>query len=82
MIILNSHMVWLLGCTFCYLNNQVKKYNEIRTSRNDLQMQVTFFDDFCKIWAISVMDIDFGLKDAILQLEVHQPKRTVSQKKR
>lgn len=42
MIILNSHMVWLLGCTFCYLNNQVKKYNEIRTSRNDLQIQVTF----------------------------------------
>lgn len=40
-------MVWLLGCTFCYLNNQVKKYNEkkyneIRTSRNDLQIQVTF----------------------------------------
>ena len=42
MIILNSHMVWLLGCTFCYLNNQVKKYNEIRTSRNDLQIQVIF----------------------------------------
>lgn len=42
MIILNSHMVWLLGCTLCYLNNQVKKYNEIRTSRNDLQIQVIF----------------------------------------
>ena len=42
MIILNSHMVWLLGCTFCYLNNQVKKYNEIKTSRNDLQIQVIF----------------------------------------
>ena len=42
MIILNSHMVWLLGCTFCYMNNQVKKYNEIRTSRNDLQIQVIF----------------------------------------
>ena len=53
MIILNSHMVWLLGCTFCYLNNQVKKYNEIRTSRNDLQIQVIFLPilqkmgDFC-----------------------------------
>jgi len=32
-------------------------------------MQVTFFDDFCKKWAISVMDIDFRLKDAILQLK-------------
>jgi len=32
-------------------------------------MQVTSFADFCKIWAISVMDIDFGLKDAILQLK-------------
>ena len=45
-------------------------------------MQVTFFDDFCKKWAISVIDIDFRLKDAILQLGAHQPKRTVSQKKR
>ena len=45
-------------------------------------MQVTFFDDFCKKWAISVMDIDFRLKDAILQLEAYQPKRTVSTKKR
>ena len=33
------------------------------------RMQVTFFDDFCKKWAISVMDIDFRLKDAILQLK-------------
>ena len=43
MIILNSHMVWLLGCTFCYLNNQVKKYNEISTSRSDLQDASHFF---------------------------------------
>ena len=75
MIILNSHMVWLLGCTFCYLNNQVKKYNEIRTSRNDLQIQVIFLP-------ISAIGIDIILKDAILQLEVYQPKRPVSQKKR
>ena len=33
------------------------------------RMQVTFFDDFCKIWAISTVDIDFGLKYAILQLK-------------
>ena len=30
------------------------------------RMQVTFFDDFCKIWAIFTVDIDFGLKYAIL----------------
>lgn len=69
MIILNSHMVWLLGCTFCYLNNQVKKYNEIRTSRNDLQIQVIFLPILQKKWAISAMDIVIRIKDAILQLE-------------
>ena len=59
MIILNSHMVWLLGCTLCYLNNQVKKYNEIRTSRNDLQIQVIFLPilqkmgDFCNMYCFS-----------------------------
>ena len=31
---------------------------------------------------ISAIGIDIILKDAILQLEVYQPKRTVSQKKR
>ena len=66
MIILNSHMVWLLGCTFFYSNNQVKNYNEISTSRSDLQVASHFFADFCKIWAISAMDIVFRLKDAIL----------------
>jgi len=35
-----------------------------------------------KKWAISAMDIVFRLKDVILQLEVYQPKCTVSQKKR
>ena len=74
MIILNSHMVWLLGCTFCYLNNQVKiynekKYNDIRTSRNDLQIQVIFLPILQKKWAISAMDIVFRLKGAILQLK-------------
>lgn len=62
-------MVWLLGCTFCYLNNQVKKYNEIRTSRNDLQIQVIFLPILQKKWAISAMDIVIRIKDAILQLE-------------
>ena len=28
-----------------------------------------FFADFCKIWAVSAMDIVFRLKDAILQLK-------------
>jgi len=34
------------------------------------------------ILPISAIGIDIILKDAILQLEAHQPKRTVSQKKR
>ena len=34
------------------------------------------------ILPISAIGIDIILKDAILQLEVHQPKRIVSQKKR
>ena len=33
------------------------------------------------ILPISAIGIDIILKDAILQLEVHQPKRTVSQRK-
>ena len=51
------------------MNNQVKKYNEIRTSRNDLQIQVIFLPILQKKWAISAMDIVIRIKDAILQLE-------------
>ena len=41
-----------------------------------------YFAYFCKIRPISAIGIDIILKDAILQLEAHQSKRPVSQKKR
>ena len=81
MIVLNSHMVWLLGCKFFYSNNQVK----LKWNKNFKEVTCNaghFFAYFCKIRPISAIGIDIILKDAILQLEAHQPKRTVSQKKR
>ena len=48
-------------------NNKTEtRVNAARLQEVICRMQVTFFDDFCKKWAISVMDIDFRLKDAIL----------------
>ena len=62
-----KHIIFMFGCGE---NNKTETRVNVTILQEVIcRMQVTFFDDFCKKWAISVMDIDFRLKDAILQLK-------------
>ena len=41
-----------------------------RATRTLKKIFIYLFADFCKIWAISAMDIVFRLKGAILQVKI------------